>query len=455
METAVALIDGEHYLPVIEEALDRLHSDHNLELLAAVFVGGQEKITEGGLPALDYPLIAEATPEAGILKAIERFEPVWLVDLSDEPILGYKERFELASLAMAQGVSYMGADFRFRAPEFQDIMEKPSLSIVGTGKRVGKTAISSYVSRYLKKSGIIPVVVAMGRGGPSEPEVLYAGERDLTPEALLDASRKGKHAASDYYEDALMTGLTTVGCRRCGGGMAGAPFYSNVIAGAKCANNLEGDLVIFEGSGAALPPVRTLASILVVGANQPIEYIVGYFGRYRVLLADLVVITMCEPMVVERGWVDKLDAEIRRVRGDVRVVHTRFRPVPLQDITGERVFFATTAPMGRTEAMKKYLESRHDCRIVGLSHHLANRELLRHDLRAVQGATVYLTELKAAAVDVVTDFALDGGARVVYLDNQPETVGGDGDLADLAVNLSRKVQRDFQTGKGSKRAEKR
>ncbi len=39
---AVALIDGEHYPPVVVDALSRLGS--RFEFLAAVFLGGSEKI---------------------------------------------------------------------------------------------------------------------------------------------------------------------------------------------------------------------------------------------------------------------------------------------------------------------------------------------------------------------------------------------------------------------------
>ena len=56
-----------------------------------------------------------------------------------------------------------------------------------------------------------------GRGGR---------QRDL--ELLLELVRSGEHAASDYLEDALTTGVTTIGARRAGGGLAGAPFASNV-----------------------------------------------------------------------------------------------------------------------------------------------------------------------------------------------------------------------------------
>src|SRR5947209_14330738 len=46
----------------------------------------------------------------------------------------------------------------------------PSLSIAGTGKRVGKTAVAGYVARLLAEDRDV-VVVAMGRGGPADPEI--------------------------------------------------------------------------------------------------------------------------------------------------------------------------------------------------------------------------------------------------------------------------------------------
>ena len=64
------------------------------------------------------------------------------------------------------------------------------------------------------------IVVAMGRGGPPEPELIAGGAR-LGPAELLAASRAGRHAASDCYEDAVLAGVTAIGCRRCGGGLAG------------------------------------------------------------------------------------------------------------------------------------------------------------------------------------------------------------------------------------------
>jgi cyclic 2,3-diphosphoglycerate synthase len=76
--------------------------------------------------------------------------------------------------------------------------------------------------------------------------------------------------------------------------MAGAPAASNVAAGAKLAAERRPDLVIFDGSGAAIPPVAATKRLLVAGAHQPPEIVAGYLNAYRILVSDLVVLTMAE-----------------------------------------------------------------------------------------------------------------------------------------------------------------
>ena len=74
---------------------------------------------------------------------------------------------------------------------------------MGTGKRVGKTAITAHAARLYARERRV-VVVAMGRGGPPEPEVATVAP-DV--EALLALSRSGRHAASDYLETAALAGV--------------------------------------------------------------------------------------------------------------------------------------------------------------------------------------------------------------------------------------------------------
>jgi len=371
---AVALIDGEHYPPVVRDALAALP----YEWTGAILVGGTEKLRGSA---------GDWIAEYGV-PLVEGFDGAEIVvDLSDEPILGPVERFRWASRALAAGLPYVGSDFRFDPPAYE-AFPLPSLAVIGTGKRVGKTAVSAHVARLLARDRSV-VAVAMGRGGPAEPEVI---DRPPTIADLVELSRAGRHAASDHLELAALTGITTIGCRRAGGGLAGAVFTSNVSEGARLAAGLGPDVVVFDGSGAAIPPIETTARILVVGAGHDHS---AYLNHYRRLVSSL---------VVSVGW----DVE-GAVRVDLRLAAT-------EPLTGRvAVFTAGGADVSQLDA-----------EVVHVSRYLANRTRLSEELAGLTADT-YLIELKAAAIDVVAEHALAHGKRVVLATN--EVVG----LPDRAV----------------------
>ena len=114
-------------------------------------------------------------------------------------------------------------DFHFRPPVRGPGSTVAALAVIGTGKRVGKTAVAGHAARLLHGRGRDVVVVAMGRGGPAEPELVDGGERPIGVAELLARARAGEHAASDFLEDAALARVATVGARRCGGGLLGAP----------------------------------------------------------------------------------------------------------------------------------------------------------------------------------------------------------------------------------------
>jgi len=406
---ALALIDGEHYAPVVRAALAELPYD----FVAAHVVGGTEKLRD----ASDYGVAL-----AGDLDdALAEHRPEVVVDLSDEPVLGPRERFRLASRVLAAGLPYVGADFRFDPPELEPF-PLPSIGIVGTGKRVGKTEITAHAARLYARERKV-VVVAMGRGGPPEPEVARVAP-DV--DALLELSRAGRHAASDYLETAALAGVETVGCRRCGGGLAGSVSVSNVHAGARLAAALEPDLVVFDGSGAAIPPVATSRRVLVVNAGQDPEVVTGYLNGFRHLISDLVVLTMAE---AGSGWETLRE---RAAELAPKVVPVTLRPRPVQDVRGRSVAFFSTAPAAAHALLADHLRETHGVEVVHVSGSLADRPLLREELERVE-ADVYLVELKAAAIDVVAETARERGAEVVLTGS--DVVAADG--SDLDAELLR------------------
>ena len=381
---AVVVIDGEHYAPVVRAALATLAHD----VVGVYLAGGTEKLR--GFEEYGVPLVDD----------FEGAEVV--VDLSDEPVLGPAERFRLASRVLAAGIPYVGADFRFDPPVFEPFA-LPSLAVLGTGKRVGKTAVTGHVARVLARERDV-VVVAMGRGGPPEPEVI-----DVPPtlESLLGLSRAGLHAASDHLETAALAGVVTIGCRRAGGGLAGAVTDSNVVEGARLAAERDPDVVVFDGSGAAIPPIAVDRRILVVGPGQDAT---AYLNAYRVLVSDLVLVLGDAPL------------EPIRALKDIPVLRFDLALRPLEPLRGRRVAVFTAGP-----AQTDHL----DAEVVAASGNLANRAALRQDLARVD-ADVYLVELKAAAIDVVAEAARERGVEVVL-------AGNDVVCEELDAELSRLV----------------
>ncbi|MDX6473101.1 MAG: cyclic 2,3-diphosphoglycerate synthase [Gaiellaceae bacterium] len=380
---AVAVVDGEHYPDVVRAALAELP----YEFVGVMLVGGTEKLRgepEYGVPIVRGPGDAEIA-----------------VDLSDEPVLDPQTRLHLASRFLADGIPYVGADFRFDPPALHPF-EPPSLAVIGTGKRVGKTAVTGAVARALARDRRV-VVVAMGRGGPATPELI---ETPPTLEDLVALSRSGRHAASDHLETAVLAGVPTIGCRRAGGGMAGATFTSNVVEGAALAASLDPDVVVFDGSGAAIPPIDVDARILVA------HDVVSGLNPYRVLISD-VVLTMSEQVA----------DQVRALGKPALVFGLRLRPV--EPLVGARVAVFTTRAVS-----SEHLEG-----VVFSSPHLSDRVALADDLRNVDADT-YVVEIKAAAIDMVAEAALERGAKLVFADNEVVPQPGDADLDALFTGLA-------------------
>jgi cyclic 2,3-diphosphoglycerate synthetase len=372
---AIALIDGEHYAPVVRDALAALPYD----FVGAIMVGGTEKLRAGadyGVPLVDGFAGADV-----------------VVDLSDEPVLGPAERFRWVARVLAAGLPYVGADFRFDPPRFE-AFELPSIAVIGTGKRVGKTALTGHLARLLARDRDV-IVVAMGRGGPAEPEVI---ETPPTVDDLVQLARSGRHAASDHLETAALCGVTTIGCRRAGGGLAGAVFDSNVEQGARLAVARGPDVVVFDGSGAAIPPIACDRRVLVVGPGHDVD---AYLNTYRRLISDLVVAVNC------------------RVDGAIETTLRLRATAPLEGRVA--VFTAGDTDIAHLDA-----------NVVHVSANLANRDVLRRELAGVDADT-YLVEIKAAAIDLVAEHALAAGKRVVVAANDIVAVDGDLDAALLAL----------------------
>jgi cyclic 2,3-diphosphoglycerate synthase len=429
----LVLVDGEHVVAVVRAAIERLTATiPSSTVVGAALIGSGEKLVDTQLDQLGTPVVTDRPGVDALDEALNQLEPELVVDLSDEPVLDARLRLRTAARVLARGIPYVGADFRFDPPPRPRVATKPSVAVIGTGKRTGKTAVGAHVARLLAARGTPPVIVAMGRGGPPEPELVDPETFDLTPAGLLALTDQGRHAASDHLEDAVMARVPTVGTRRCGGGMAGAPFDSTFAAGVVVANARPESMLVLEGSGAAIPPVHADATICVVPATADPELVSGYLGAYRVLLSDLIVVTMAEPSLADSG-AGVLEKGVRGLAPGVGVVRTVFRPFPLEPISDRRVFFVTTAPASAKDVLTGHLECELGGKVVGMSHCLSDRQKLAAELDAMPDADVLLVELKAAAVDLAVRAALERGMEVTFCDNRVVSTGGDGTFEELAL----------------------
>jgi cyclic 2,3-diphosphoglycerate synthetase len=384
----IALIDGEHHPQAVRDALERL------DLAGVIFCGGEEKLPSGSLEEI-YGRRVETGPEEALRRLAPAAEAV--VDLADEPVLPPSAKLRLAALALHLGLRYEAPGLRLDPPRYAPVaFDGVKLAVIGTGKRTGKTAVAGHWATLLRERGVDPVIVCMGRGGPAEPRVAAA---DIGLADLLEIAAAGAHAASDYLEDAVLARVRTVGCRRVGGGLAGAPVESNVPAGAQLAASLPGaQALLFEGSGSCIPPVEVDRTVCVIGSGQPQP-----LREYALLRAQLL-----------------LAHEDAVAPPEALRFSLRCEPVePLPD--GARVALFTTGAPG-CEGVEP----------VVASTNLARRAALAADVEraAAEGCDVYLTELKAAAIDTVARHAAEHGARVIFVRNRP--VGVDDALMELA-----------------------
>ncbi|HYZ10605.1 MAG TPA: cyclic 2,3-diphosphoglycerate synthetase, partial [Actinomycetota bacterium] len=117
MTRTLVLVDGEHYPPTTRWALDTARAE-GFDVVACLFVGGTEKISPGEMPDLGPVPVEPASPDlvGSVRDAIRRHRPSVVLDVSDEPVLGYRERSLVAGAALAEGVRYVGADFAFEPP---------------------------------------------------------------------------------------------------------------------------------------------------------------------------------------------------------------------------------------------------------------------------------------------------------------------------------------------------
>jgi cyclic 2,3-diphosphoglycerate synthetase len=144
-----------------------------------------------------------------------------------------------------------------------------------------------------------------------------------------------------------------------------------VLEGARVAVGLAPDVALFDGSGAALPPIAADRTVVVVGGHQDPAVVGGYLNTYRLLLADVVVVTMAEE---GSGWETVRDRVAESVRPGTPVIATTCSHAGRRH-RGRSVAYFCAAPPAAHGRLREHLEAAYGASIVHVSGNLANRPL--------------------------------------------------------------------------------
>ena len=406
-DRVLALVDGEHYPPVVRAAL--LQAGERSEVVAALLLGGSEKLD--GIARLRGAAGAgrrrrpRATrwwpPRRATARPACSTSPTSRCWTSARGSRWPAGRWPRASSTAAPDFALVPAAAGARSTRRRSPSSAPAS---GSARRPCR----GHVARVLARA-------RLGRGRRGDGARRAGRSRSWSTRAehpvgvadLLARARAGEHAASDFLEDAVLAQVTTVGARRCGGGLAGAPYLSNV-AEARAARGRPRP-----GPGRA----RGLGRGGAAGRGRPHDPrpsrptdpgLGAGFGAYRLLLADLVVLTMCDAPAAASFRLARARASARRCG------RTRSSRSTVQRVA----FFTTAARPGcrwpRTWP-RRTAPTWSPCRA-----RCPTAPRLRADLDTpeVASADVYLVEIKAAAIDVVAEAAAARG-RARRLLRQP------------------------------------
>ena len=129
----------------------------------------------------------------------------------------------------------------------------------------------------------------MGRGGPPEPE-LVESPPDVDVARRAVALRPPRRLGPP--RDRGRRRRATIGCRRAGGGLAGPAVRLQRAPTARASRpRARPDIVVFDGSGTAIPPVAADRRVLVVGPGHDLTRASTSTAGS---ISDLVVAVGCE-----------------------------------------------------------------------------------------------------------------------------------------------------------------
>ena len=351
---AVVVIDGEHYPPVVAAALERLRERY--EVVGGALRGRPREAARrrrrraGARGRLGVPGLHVVDPRGAgraLLDAVRAALREARRRGARRPLGRARPRLPRALPAderrARRGRALRGAPTpRSRPQDFARLAAMPALGVIGTGKRVGKTAVSGWLARRLQAR-----LAPRGRRASSSPWAAAArrspsscrGGEGLERRRAARAPRaRGRHAASDCYEDAALAGVTAdrlPPLRRRPGRRA---LRRHRARGAAARGGERRGAGVIEGSGAVVPPVACDATLCVVGRRAA--------GRLRRRLPRYV-----PPAPERRARAHAVRAAVRRGRRQVAALVAAARAVqPGLEVVTDRVPAAARAAGPRPHA---------------------------------------------------------------------------------------------------------
>ncbi|MBN1298564.1 MAG: hypothetical protein JW997_02640 [Actinobacteria bacterium] len=472
---ALILIDGTHKPDNTVESINELKNILDFEVKKLLWIGGTEKIkTKSSFSqAFEKEFFTEVifpevfkdgrlNSENALRNSLKDGSIDTVIQLCGAPQVFRHLTNRFANIAVSFGASYVAGGTVFKEYRVNINHNKPSIGLYATNKRVGKTAFGSYIGRLVSgmknhKTGLEPIIITHSRGGPPEPVLLeiYKDrlDRDISEIGLDDiyASRFRTdylerlldfdlHGASDVFEDALIMSayidewessgkkvpvIYIIGCRRAGAGYFQEFMVSNVEKGVAKANQINGNIVIHEGSGGEHPPVKVDGTIYFVPSDMEPAMLEDFPG---IESAGLVILANCQAETVEVADLLELERIISAKNPEATIIWTQFVTEIIGNtsiLKNKNIVFLTTAPQYILNKLAGIIESKYGCNVLKALNCLDRREeMLKAIDDIVQSSDVdyFIFEIKAQGVEGAKYVQQNYGRKFLYVNNVPQEV---------------------------------
>jgi len=393
---------------IIEAAIN--YANEEIGDIKGVVILGDWNVNEEERTKFSRPVIYEKSMASmeRIIKGLDIFKPENVYDLSGSPAVTTNDRNEFAKVITSSGITYEGLDFTFTEetkglPLLRDfILHRSSLTticILGTGNNVGKTPALNTIGKVLKKYK--PVFITMSSEGPLTPEIIKEEKSALYSKDIRELKKKKANITSDDWHIALSTGLPVIDCFRIGEAYrTGVAAFSNIWTATEMAQKLDANLIIYQGSVIARPPVKLNGEIVIISAEQnPDDF--GKIERYSIIKADMIIITRCEEPYCNIEKLERLKDFVRSLASTHLIVETVFRPEPVLpegfDMRGKNILFVTSLRTGNEHI--KYMKENYGCNIIKAIYNEDIKSM--EELSSKYNFDAILTEFNEKTVEII------------------------------------------------------